>query len=193
MAQNISNFRAALQGDLARPNLFEVTLIFPLLLGETYASRQVSLLCTSASLPGRSIGTLGVFYFGREIKLAGNTTFADWTITVLNDEDFAIRNAFERWQSGINTHVSNLRTLGNNPNFYQADIQIVQYGKLGNGLKGYNLVGAFPVDVSPIDVDWSTNDTAENFTVTLAYQWWEGAGPGGTLTTDAEAGPVVLP
>ncbi len=193
MPQNISQFRSALQGDMARPNLFEVTLIFPLLLGEAFASRQTSLLCKSASLPGRSLGTLPLFYFGREIKLAGNATFADWTLTIMNDEDFAIRNAFERWMSGINTHVSNLRTLGNNPNFYQADAQVIQYGKTGNGLKGYNLVGCFPVDVSSVDLDWGSNDTAEEFTVTLAYQWWEGNGPAGAATTDNTAGPVVLP
>jgi len=31
----------------------------------------------------------------------------------------------------------------------------------------------FPTDVSPIDVDWGSNDTIEEFTVTLSYQWWE--------------------
>jgi hypothetical protein len=193
MPYNISEFRSQMTGDGARPNLFDVTLVFPTLLGETSASRRLTFQCKSASLPGRSFGVAPLFYFGREIKLAGNPTFADWSITVINDEDFLIRNAFERWMDGMNTHVTNIRTLGNNPNFYQSDAQVVQYGKAGNGLKGYNLVGCFPVDLAPIDLDWSSNDTVEEFTVTLAYQWWEGSAPGGIPTTDAEGGPIVLP
>ena len=193
MTQNISQFVAALQGDMARPNLFEVTLIFPAILGQVTASQTTSLLCKSSSLPGRSIGTLPLYYFGREIKLAGNSTFADWTLTILNDENFVIRNAFELWMSGINQHVANLRTIGLSPSQYMADLQVIQYGKTGNGLKGYNLIGCFPVDLSPIDLDWGSNDTAEEFTVSLAYQWWEASAPGGQTTTDTSSSPIVLP
>lgn len=193
MPYNVSNFIAQLSGDGARSNLFEVTFNFPALLGEQNASRAMTLLCKSASLPGRSIGTVPLFYFGRELKFAGNATFADWTVTVINDEDFQIRNAFEVWMNAINTHVTNLRTIGTAPADYQVDAQIIQYGKAGNALKGYNMIGLFPVDLSPIDVDWGTNDTIEDFTITLAYQWWEASAPGGQLITDGESAPINLP
>jgi len=193
MPFNISAFRSELVYDGARPNLFEVTLLFPVLLGDINASRKLTFMCKSASLPGVSTGTVPQFYFGRELKFAGNKTYQDWTITIVNDEDFLVRNAFERWTDGLNRGVENIRTLGNNPNSYQVDAQVVQYGKSGNGIKGYNMVGCFPVDLSPIDLDWGSNDTIEDFTVTLAYQWWEATAPGGVQVTDSEGAPVVLP
>jgi hypothetical protein len=193
MPFNISNFRSELQYDGARANLFEVTMQFPILLGNSDAARKLTFMCKSASLPGVSVGTVPMYYFGRELKFAGNKNFQDWSITIINDEDFLVRNAFEEWSDGINRHVENLRTLGNNPNSYQVDMQVVQYGKSGNGIKGYNLVGCWPTDISTIDLDWGTNDTIEDFTVTLAYQWWEAYGPSGVQITDGESSPVVLP
>jgi hypothetical protein len=115
-----------------------------------------------------------VQYFGRELKFAGNRTFADWTITIVNDEDFIIRNAFERWLNGINSHNLNVRNpVALAPAGYTVDGQVTQFGKQGNTLKKYNFVGLFPTDLAPIDVDWGANDTIEDFTVTLSYQWWE--------------------
>jgi hypothetical protein len=193
MTYDVSAFRSAMAFDGARANLFEVTFIFPAVLGRSAASQEMTFMCKSASLPGTSFGTVPLFYFGRELKFAGNRTFADWTVTVINDEDFQTRNAFEAWMNGINTHVSNLRTIGVSPSQYQVDAQILQYGKAGNALKGYNMIGLFPVDLSAIDTDWGTNDTIEDYTVTLAYQWWEASAPGGQLVTDGISGPLTLP
>jgi hypothetical protein len=131
-------------------------------------------MCKTAQLPGATIGSVPVQYFGRELKFAGNRTFADWTINVINDEDFIIRNAFERWMNGINSHNLNVRNpLALAPLGYTVDGDVRQFGKTGNTLKRYKFVGLYPTDLSPIDVDWGANDTIEEFTVTLSYQWWE--------------------
>jgi hypothetical protein len=183
MPFNVQDFRSRLQFDGARPNLFDVQLAFPPLVGtggtapSTYgtAQEQMTFRARASSLPGDTVSSVGVNYFGREIKVAGNRTFPDWSFTVINDEDFTIRTAFERWMSGINSHVQNLRA----PEFiqgdggYQSDAFVTQYGKTGDILKRYRIVGAFPADMSPIELDWSANDSIEEFTVTLAYQWWE--------------------
>jgi hypothetical protein len=115
-----------------------------------------------------------VQYFGRELKFVGNRTFTDWTITIINDEDFVIRNAFERWMAGINSHNLNVRNpAALAPLGYSVDGDVTQFGKNGNTLKKYKFIGLFPTDLTPIDVDWGSNDTIEEFTVTLAFQWWE--------------------
>ena len=115
-----------------------------------------------------------VQYFGRELKFAGNRTFADWTITIINDEDFVVRNSFERWMNGLNSHRGNLRNaVALSPSSYTTDAEVRQYGKLGNVIKSYKFIGMFPSDITPIDVDWGSNDTIEEFSVTLSYQWWE--------------------
>lgn len=182
MPFNVQQFRASMVTDGARSALFDVQLTFPLAVGTGgtapgsfgSAQQQVTFRARSTSLPGDSISSIGVNYFGREIKLAGNRSFTDWSIQVIQDEDFNLRNAFERWMSGINSHVANLRLPAMLPGDggYQQDAYVTQYSKTGLPIKAYKLVGCFPTDVSAIDVDWA-NDGIEEFGVTFAYQWWE--------------------
>ena len=174
MAFNINEFRSQMQGDGARPNLFEVTLPFPAFSLPGNAQTKMSFMCKSAQLPGSTVNSIPMQYFGRELKFAGNRSFTDWSITIINDEDFVIRNAFERWMNGLSSHSLNLRNpaaatvLG-----YTVDGEVRQYGKTGNILKKYKFVGLCPTDISAIDVDWGSNDAIEEFTVNLTYQWWE--------------------
>lgn len=189
MPFNVQNFRSSLQFDGARAALFEVSMTFPAVIATGggapgaigSAAQQVTFKAKSSSLPGDSISSIPVNYFGREIKVAGTRSFTDWSFVVINDEDFLIRNTFERWMSGINSHVGNLRlnALATAP-AYQTDAFITQFAKTGEPIKTYRLVGAFPVDVAAIDVDWSSGDQIEEFSVVFAYQWWESL-----LTTDA--------
>lgn len=174
MPFDINAFRSQLIGDGARPNLFEVRVNQSSISGGV--PDQTRFLVKSAQLPGSTVGTVPLFYFGRELKFAGNRTFPDWTVTVINDEDFKVRNFFEKWMNGINSHAGNLRNSnGLPPASYTANLDVLQYGKkdASKEIKKYKFIGAFPVDVSPIDLDWGSNDTIEEFTVTFAYQWWE--------------------
>jgi len=175
MAFNVNEFRTNLVGDGARPNLFDISFVFPTVVASGFAGQKMTVMAKSAQLPGVSIGTVPVNYFGRELKFAGNRTFTDWTVTIINDEDFEIRRAFEDWSSQINSHVGNLRaTNAVNPTSYQCDGTVRQYAKSGGiPIKVYKFVGLFPTDISPIDLDWGSNDTIEEFTVTFSYQWWE--------------------
>lgn len=174
MAFNVNEFRSQMQLDGARPNLFEVSMPFPFFSAPGSASQKLSFMCKTAQLPGSTIGVVPVQYFGRELKFAGNRTFADWTISIINDEDFLIRNAFERWMNSINSHNLNVRNpAALTPSSYTTDAEVIQYGKKGDVIKKYKFVGLFPSDIAPIDVDWGSNDTIEEFTVTLTYQWWE--------------------
>ena len=175
MAFNVNQFRTSLTGDGARPNLFEVRLTFPnyASLGAV-ASAKSSFMVKTAALPGSTVGMVTVPYFGREVKVAGNRTFADWSVTIINDEDFAIRNAMESWVKGINDNVTNLRSArARTSNQYGVDAQVIQYGKDGRQLKQYRFVGMFPTDVAQIDLDWGSNDAIEEYTVNFAFQYWE--------------------
>lgn len=173
MSFNVNEFRSQLQGGGARPNLFEVSMPFPAFASPANAATKMTFMCRTAQLPGSTIGIVPLQYFGRELKFSGNRTFADWTVTVINDEDFVIRNAFERWMNALNSHNLNVRNPAIVANNFTVDSVVTQYGKTGAALKKYRFVGLFPVDISPIDVDWSANDTIEEFTITLAYQWWD--------------------
>jgi hypothetical protein len=179
MAFNVNQFRSQLQGDGARPNLFEVSLPFPAFSLPGNAQTKTTFMCKTAQLPGSTLGVVPVQYFGRELKFVGNRTFADWTVTIINDEDFVVRNAFERWMNGINSHNLNVRNpVASTPLGYSVDSEVTQFGKAGNTIKKYRFVGMFPSDITPIDVDWSSNDTIEEFSVTLTYQFWEAVADG---------------
>jgi hypothetical protein len=181
MAFNIDKFRAALQYDGARPNLFECKIIFPTLAevgNANFANETFTFMCRAAQLPGSTVNPIPMMYFGRELKFAGNRVFPEFTATIINDEDFTLRGGFEKWMNGLNSHRDNLRKEQLlSPNSYVTNMTITQYGKAGpedsNGLRKYVLVGAFPIDVSPIELDWAANDTIEEYAVTFAYQWWE--------------------
>lgn len=173
MAFNVTEFRANLLGDGARPNLFQVSLTFPTVANSPLAGQRISFLAKTAQLPGSTVGTVPLYYFGREMKFAGNRTFPDWSITVINDEDFNVRNAFETWMDALNSHTLNVRNpLAVNQLGYSIDASVTQFSKTGAPIKTYNFVGMFPTDVSPIELDWGTNDAIEEFSVTLAYQYW---------------------
>lgn len=164
MAFNIQNFKGQFGFDGARPNLFEVSL--------SRLTQKLNFTCKSAQLPGSTIGVAPVFYFGREVKLAGNRTFPEWTVTILNDEDFLVRNLLEGWMGSINGHESNIAT-GLYAEYAGAqDATVTQYSKTGDAIKSYSFVGLFPIDIAPIDLDWGSNDTIEEYTVTFAYQYW---------------------
>jgi len=175
MAFNVTEFRANLVGDGARPNLFAVTLTFPpYAIAAGAAGAKTTFMAKAAQLPGSTIGTVPQYYFGREMKFAGNRTFADWTLTIINDEDFLIRNALESWSNAINSNAGNVRSsIADSPSGYTVDAQVDQYSKDGKIIKSYNFVGMFPVDISPISLDWGSNDTIEEYTSTFAFQYWE--------------------
>lgn len=174
MAFNIADFRAQMQGDGARPNLFEVSLPFPAAIAPGIAARKLTFMARAAQLPGSTVGVVPLQYFGREVKLAGNRTFADWTLTIINDEDFAVRKGLERWLNGLNQHRFNRRNSAfASATSYTTDAIVKQYGKTGNVLKQYKFIGVFPTDLAPIDLDWSANDTIEEYAASFQFQWWE--------------------
>ena len=175
MAFNVAEFRSNMIGDGARPNLFQVTLTFPTVASNGVAAGQkATFMAKAAQLPGSTVGTVPVYYFGRELKFAGNRTFTDWTLQIINDEDFTVRNSLESWMNAINSHSSNVRAAGAaNPLGYTVDAEVTQFGKTGDALKTYKFVGLYPLDLAPIDLDWGSNDTIEEYAVTFAYQWWE--------------------
>jgi hypothetical protein len=179
MAFRIQDFRSQMALDGARYNLFECNMTFPtsVVQNSNGIAEKFTFMCHSGQIPGSTVNPIPVNYFGREIKFAGNRTFPEWTVTIWNDEDFRLRNAFENWMNGLNQHRFNLRNPSLVNSFdYQQDGYVKQYGKAGDVLKAYKFIGMFPIDISAIDLDWGSNDAIQEYAVTFAYQWWETIG-----------------
>lgn len=168
----VDDFRGKLQGGGARANMFEVNVTFP-----GYAGGDTELtnfMCRSAQLPASVIGLVEVPFRGRIIKLAGDRTFEPWTITVYNDTNFEVRDSFERWMNGLNTHITNLGVESNNSGLggYAANMEVIQLDQLGGTAKKYTLKNAFPLNVAAIDLDYAQVGEIEQFQVTIEYDYW---------------------
>ena len=165
----VDDFKSKLRGGGARSNLFKVTLNYP-----AYAGGDVELtsfMCRAANLPASTVTTLEVPFRGRILKVGGDRTFAEWTVTVLNDTGFEIRDAMERWMNGINAHSAN--TGLTNPADYQVDLVVEQLDRDESVIKRYNFRGAFPEAITEITLSYDQGTEIETFDVTFAYQYWE--------------------
>ena len=170
--RTITGFKSKLAGGGARPNLFEVELAFPDAINIDIDVKEKSrFLVKAASLPASNIAPIDVNFRGRILKIAGDRTFDTWTITVMNDVDFAIRNAFELWMNQINKLSDNTGTT--NPAEYQPDAFVHQLDRDGSTLRTYKFHDVFPTNISAQDLSYETTDTIEEFTVELQVQWWE--------------------
>ena len=175
MAFNIADFQSALAEQGARPNLFEMTLTVPT--GMTgVVSTNFTKLCKTAQIPGSTIGVVEVQYFGRPVKMPGNRTFENLTTTIINDEGFELRKSMEAWMAFLNSHEGNTTEVagGTGGLNYTGTLTIQQSNRDGtfSNDASYTFNKCWPVNVAPIDLDWGTNDTIEEFTVEWAYDWW---------------------
>lgn len=170
---SVNAFIANFQGGGARPNLYEVILTFPTLVSNPFATTKASFTCKAATIPASNIGSIDVPYMGRIVKVAGDKTFDDWTVTIINDTDFVVRDAFERWVDRINGHVSNVAAPGwENPSNYYANAIVRQLGREDQVLKEYFVEGIFPTQVGEIQLGYDQNDQIEEFQVTFAVNYW---------------------
>ena len=168
---NISDFKAKLAGGGARANQFKVTMPFP-----GYASvggeiEELAFLCRATSIPSMEITNINVPFRGRAIKIAGDRTIPSWSVTVYNDTNFKLRNAFERWQNGINNMSDNEGLT--NPVDYQVDAFLDHLDRNGNTIKSYTLRGVYPTGIAGIPLDYEEAGAIEQFEVTLEYQFFD--------------------
>lgn len=166
MTHNINDIRSQLVGGGARPSQFQVIITNPF---APIADIKTPFMVKAASLPSYTMGKIDVPYFGRKIPIPGDRTWEDWTTTVINDEDFIVRDAVEKWSNAMNAFRRNIATAGSNPNSYKSTAIVTQYGKSGDELRVYQINGIFPIMISAIELNWQTTDEIEEFQVTWAY------------------------
>jgi len=170
--RTLSDFKAKMTGGGARPNLFEVVLQFPISAPtDTDTLQKSRFLVKAAALPASNIGPVEVPFRGRVLKLAGDRTFDTWTITVLNDTDFSIRSAFEKWMNSMNRMEDATGTQ--DPAFYQSDAYVYQLDRDGSTLRTYRFHDVFPNNLSSMDLNYESTDQIHEFTVEMQVQWWE--------------------
>ena len=186
--KSISDFKSALVGGGARPKLFEVELTTLPDGVEGWNAEIFRFMCKATALPAQNISAIDIPFRGRIFKVAGDRTIDNWSVTVINDEDFLLRNAFENWTQQIADLSTNIGAT--NPESYMTNAKVFQLGRGSTKastnssgernvvLKEYEFVEVFPISVSAIDLSYDTGDTIEEFTVEFAVQSLNLAGEG---------------
>ncbi len=187
--RTLSQFKSKLSGGGARPNLFEVSIpAFPSAIESAWGSGDdaenglFKFMCKAAQLPASTIANVDVPFRGRILKVAGDRTFAPWTISVINDENFIIRTAFERWANVVSKLDD--ATGVTNPSSYMTDAYVQQLGRgstinsqsndgaNSSVLRTYKFYDIFPTNISEIALSYDTGDTIEQFDVEFQVQYF---------------------
>jgi hypothetical protein len=189
MATNktLSDFKSALIGGGARPNLFEVSF------GNAPANAgtldpNFIMLCKAANLPASNIASIDVPFRGRTFKVAGDRTYDTWSITVINDTNFLIRTYMENWMQHIGQYKDASGVT--NPADYMANATVTQLDRnvstmgasSGGGVKNakeYKFEDIFPTNISAIDLSFDSSDAIEEFTVEFQVNYWYPVGTNG--------------
>ena len=187
--RTLSEFKSRLAGGGARPNLFEVSIpSFPSAISEAWGpgiqdeNGTFNFLCKATNLPASTVAAVNVPFRGRNLKVAGDRTFAPWSVTIINDEDFQLRTAFERWANVLSKLDD--ATGVSNPTSYMTDAYVQQLGRgaqrfstSNDGgqsavLRTYKFYDIFPTNIGEIGLSYDTGDTIEEFTVEFQVQYF---------------------
>ena len=172
---NIDDFKANLIGGGARANQYRVTITPPPGIAIGLDVRRSSFLVTATNLPAQTLAEIPIPFRGRNIYIAGDREFGDpWTTTFINDTDFMIRNAMERWSNGINDLANNTGVIA--PADYQTDLTVEQLDRDDTVIKSYIFRAAYPLTVGTIELTNAEATEIETFEVTWRYQHFEPSG-----------------
>ena len=180
---SLSNFKSALQYGGARPALFDMTIFSPLLTGVDLGS--MSFHCNVSAIPPLTVTPIEKQYFGRTVKIPGDIVFGDLSTTIINAEDYKVRNSIEVWMDNINTTVDNEGFSDNDS--WAASASLRQYGKDGNAIIDYDFWDIWPTTISEIALSYDTASDIEQFDVTWAYNYYETASQGSNVVKGTQS------
>jgi hypothetical protein len=167
---SVDEFKARLTGGGARGNLFQITLANPRGgLGVNLDIDFASFMCESGQLPASTVNTIEIPFRGRQLKIAGDRVFEPWTVSVINDTGFKIRDEMERWMNAIANHADAGGTQ--NPELYFADLSVQQFDRDERVIKTYTFKDAWPSSVSAIELSYADAEV-ERFQIEWQYQYW---------------------
>lgn len=159
---NIDIFRAKLK-NASRPNRFKISFL------DVISNEDLTFFVKSASIPSKTVGPIEVDWQGMKVKLAGDLTFADWTCTFINDQEYTVRNTMENWHDLVGNALTNTR---GSVDVYKYPIKIEHLDGMNNVTATYFLIGAFPTEVGEISLEQGANDTVEEFPVTFSFDYF---------------------
>lgn len=174
--KSIENFKSALANGGVRPTMFSVEITFPRIVvnNQSELNQKALFLVKAATLPGSQIGIIDVPFRGRKLKVSGDRNFADWQTTIINDTDFRLRKAMEKWSEVIQN--MNFAIGENELENYFGTAEVRQLDRQGKQLRVYEFNGIWPNTIADIPLSFETQDTIEEYDVSFCVQYWHAAG-----------------
>lgn len=173
MVASVYDFMANFDGGGARPNRYEVIFTFPQGIGSVKEAQKISFTCRSASIPASTMGQAPAHYKGREVKLPGDKTWDDWTVSIYLDTDFVGRKLFEKWHESLLGFQSNVSSSGwQSPIRGMATAQVNQLDREEKVVASYTVEGIWPTSIGEISLGYDNNDTIMEQSVTFAINGW---------------------
>lgn len=171
MPASIADFKSSFTKDLARPHRFDVTIPIPTFIQKYLPSdvtRELSLRCENAQLPGRTFATAEQKTYGPVEKHPYLTTYNDLDLTFIVTNDMKEKYVFDTWLEYINPAASNNFKYKED---YSTFITVNQYDDRNNRTYSADFFEAYPISINQMDLDWSS-DGYHKLTVTFAYTRW---------------------
>ena len=132
---------------------------------------NIEFMCKTAAIPGSNLPVVEVPFRGHRLKIAGDRTFEDWTITVINDVNFTARTAVEQWMESIQELDSGVGAT--DLEYLVSRATISQLNRDDSIIATYELYNMYPQTLAQIDLSYDTADEIQTFDVTFSYSHWE--------------------
>ena len=127
--------------------------------------------CKAANIPSAAFGDISVKHMGNTLKLPGDRTFEDWTVTVINDVNFEVRTGLE---SHMNEIAGTNDSRGSTTLDYMVDRAFVeQLDKSDGVLARYEFFNMYPKSIGAITLDYDSGDAIQTFDAVFAFSHWE--------------------
>ena len=136
--------------------------------------RDISILCSKATLPGRTISTFDADMHVQQNKYPQTFIDEEVSMTFRLTNDYYIKNMFETWMSGIFDTESYRVGFKSD---YSVDVVIQQLNQKNIPVYGVRMEKCFPTNLSAVELDNAANDTMQEVTVTWAYDKYKPEGP----------------
>ena len=159
----IDEFKSQLIAGGVRSNRFKV---FIPQMGE-----NIEFMCKTARIPASTLPVVEVPFRGHRLKIAGDRTFEDWTVTIINDIGFTARTAVENWMESIQELDSGIGAT--NLDYLVSRATISQLNRDDSVIASYELYNMYPQTLAQIDLSYDTADEIQSFDVTFSYSHWE--------------------
>ena len=136
--------------------------------------RDISILCTKATLPGRTISTFDADMHVQQNKYPQTFIDEEVSMTFRLTNDYYIKNMFETWMSGIFDTESYRVGFKSD---YSVDVVIQQLNQKNIPVYGVRMEKCFPTNLASVELDNTADNTMQEVTVTWAYDKYKPEGP----------------